>query len=171
MILILLGLLSENQSSIKQILLQPGAPGLTCHLQRSGLAFQRLPERGVFLSLPATVQLQGCCKHSWAPHKAKALISPNSPPSWTLTSISASGLPALPHFQQAPTQLGQSPAMRYHMGRAEPCFPGPSHIHLLWWVQRVLSWLPGAATTQCIGLFLQNSHFAGITPPERVQKV
>ena len=54
-ILTLLGLLSENQSSIKQILFQLGVPGLTCHFQRRGLASQQLPERGVCVSLEATV--------------------------------------------------------------------------------------------------------------------
>lgn len=60
--------------------------------------------------------------HSRAPHKAKALISPSSPPSWTLTSISASGLPALPSFQQEPTQLGQSPASEVQRGPGRALF-------------------------------------------------
>ena len=73
------------------------------------------------MSLETTVRSPGCCKHSQAPHKAKALISapvlPHHGP--CLQSLPLASQPFLTS-SRSPLSWGRVQQVRYHVGRASP---------------------------------------------------
>lgn len=128
------------------------------------MASQRLPRAQECVSVIAShCAITRMLQTLTGTHKAKALISPNCPPSWTLTSNlclwppSPSSLPAGAHSAGA-----ESSDEVPHGGRAEPCFPGPSHIHLLWWVQR--------SSVGCLGLPQPSALASSCKPPTSLDR-